>query len=92
MKSIFRLIAAIVISSLSGQVLAAGTFEKISVHGPSLDGNLAGDSAEREVFVYLPPGYQDSGRGYPVVYFLHGYAVGAQAYVDRVLNLPGSVD
>ena len=33
-----------------------GTVERIKVHGKSLDGNLEGDSADRDVFVYLPPG------------------------------------
>jgi hypothetical protein len=35
----------------------AGAFEKIKVHGSSLEGNLEGDPAERDVFVYLPPSY-----------------------------------
>src|SRR5688572_8217040 len=33
------------------------TVETITVHGPSLVGNLAGDSADRRVIVYLPPSY-----------------------------------
>lgn len=77
---------------LSGQSLAQGTLEQIRVFGPSLEGNLAGDDAEREVYVYLPPGYADSGRRYPVIYFLHGYAVSAQVYVEGVLDLPASAD
>ena len=35
----------------------AGSMERIKVHGPSLEGNLEGDPAERDVFVYLPPSY-----------------------------------
>jgi hypothetical protein len=34
-----------------------GKLERITVHGSSLDGNLEGDSADRDVFVYLPPSY-----------------------------------
>ena len=65
-----------------------GSFEKIMVHGKSLEGNLEGDSPDRDVFVYLPPSYaRDTTRRFPVVYFLHGYGVNAQAYV-RMLNLP----
>ena len=65
-----------------------GSFEKITVHGKSLEGNLEGDSPDRDVFVYLPPSYaRDTARRYPVVYFLHGYGATAQAYV-RMLNLP----
>ena len=51
----------------------AGTVEHIKVHGKSLEGNLLGDSADRDVFVYLPPSYQASkNQRYPVVYLLHG--------------------
>ena len=32
-----------------------GTVETIQVHGKSLEGNLEGDSPDRDVFVYLPP-------------------------------------
>jgi S-formylglutathione hydrolase len=58
-----------------------GTLEKIKVHGKSLEGNLEGDSPDRDVFVYLPPSYASSPkRRYPVVYFLHGYAAKAETY------------
>ena len=44
------------------------------VHGKSLEGNLEGDSPDRDVFVYLPPSYtKNRSQRYPVVYFLHGY-------------------
>ena len=35
-----------------------GTVERIKVHGKSLEGNLEGDSPDRDVIVYLPPSYQ----------------------------------
>jgi S-formylglutathione hydrolase FrmB len=54
----------------------AGTVEQITVHGKSLERNLNGDSADRTVIVYLPPGYQtEPARRYPVVYLLHGYGL-----------------
>jgi S-formylglutathione hydrolase len=69
-----------------------GSFEKIKVHGKPLEGNLEGDSPDRDVFVYLPPNYgRETARRYPVVYFLHGYSVNAQAYV-RLLGLPEAAD
>lgn len=59
-----------------------GKLEKISVHGKSLEGNLEGDSADRDVFVYLPPSYErEPKRRYPVVYTLHGYGLQAQQWV-----------
>ena len=50
------------------------TLDHVKVHGASLEGNLSGDSATRDVVVVLPPSYQSSSaRHYPVVYMLHGY-------------------
>lgn len=48
--------------------------QKVTVHSPSIAGNLEGDSAEIEVIVALPPDYKSHpNKHYPVVYFLHGY-------------------
>jgi enterochelin esterase-like enzyme len=70
----------------------AGTVEKIKVHGASLEGNLEGDPAERDVFVYLPPGYaSETNRRYPVVYFLHGYGATADAYW-RLMTVPDTAN
>jgi enterochelin esterase-like enzyme len=69
-----------------------GSVEHIKVHGASLEGNLEGDSPDRDVVVYLPPSYAKSPKQrYPVVYFLHGYSVGVEAYV-KMLNLPEMAD
>ena len=59
-----------------------GKLERIKVHGKSLEGNLEGDSPDRDVFVYLPPSYQNEpNRRYPVVYTLHGYGLHAEQWV-----------
>jgi S-formylglutathione hydrolase FrmB len=51
-----------------------GVYQRIKVHGKSLEGNLSGEPVDRDVSVYLPPSYQaNSSRRYPVVYLLHGY-------------------
>jgi enterochelin esterase-like enzyme len=69
-----------------------GKFEKITVHGKSLEGNLEGDSPDRDVLVYMPPSYATNpNRRYPVVYFLHGYGIGAQAQWNA-MTVPQSVD
>ena len=58
-----------------------GTLDKIKVHGKALEGNLEGDSPDRDVFVYFPASYASSpNRRYPVVYFLHGYGAHAETY------------
>src|SRR5690349_12681237 len=69
-----------------------GTVETIKVHGKSLEGNLEGDSPDRDVFVYLPPSYAtDANRRYPVVYFLHGYGVDAERYW-KMMTVPDTAD
>lgn len=51
-----------------------GSLERVLVHGKSLEGNLEGDSPDRNVSVYLPPSYkQDKTRRYPVLFLLHGF-------------------
>ncbi len=54
--------------------IESGTLERVTVHGDSLVGNLAGDSPDRLVSVYLPPSYATAPkRRYPVLYLLHGF-------------------
>lgn len=87
-------IALLLLTGLSSQAQSEskGRVERIKVFGSSLEGNLEGDNPEREVAVYLPPGYaQETGRRYPVVYFLHGYGVGVDAYLG-MLNLQETAD
>ena len=49
--------------------------------GRRLEGNLDGDSPDRRVFVYLPPGYaKEPRRRFPVVYLLHGYGGGPDVW------------
>ncbi len=62
------------------------------VHGRSLEGNLEGDSPDRDVAVYLPPSYsRERNRRYPVVYLLHGYGRTADDWYPFI-GLPGSMD
>jgi enterochelin esterase-like enzyme len=61
------------------------TVEHIKVHGASLEGNLEGESADRDVIVYLPPSYaKQVRRRYPVVYALHGYFIGADQWTHEI--------
>jgi len=70
-----------------------GTVEKIVVHGKSLEGNLEGDSPDRDVLVYLPPSYAgDQNRRFPVVYLLHGYGGREDTFTARLAALPESGD
>lgn len=68
------------------------TIERITVHGPALDGNLEGNAANRDVLVVLPPTYAtDSSRRYPVVYALHGYSIGAEQWA-REIHVPRTIE
>jgi S-formylglutathione hydrolase len=73
-----------------------GSVERIKVHGKSLEGNLEGDSPDREVSIYLPPSYKTSpNRRYPVVYMLHGYTDSDELWfgsTPHFINLPTTLD
>lgn len=74
-----------------------GRYERITVHGPTLAGNLDGNSPDRPVSVYLPPGYdKDSKRRYPVVYLLHGFTDSDTRWFGRegqhFVHVPKAVD
>ena len=52
---------------------AEGKLVNDKIHSPALEGNLLGDSADRDLIVYLPPSYETSPeQRYPAVYLLHG--------------------
>lgn len=65
--------------------------DTIMVPGPSLEGNLEGNSAIREVKVILPPSYaKGKKKRYPVVYYLHGFAIDGQNFYD-FMQVPKAV-
>jgi enterochelin esterase-like enzyme len=74
----------------------SGTVERITVHGTSLEGNLAGDSPDRTVMVYLPPSYKtEATRRYPVVYLLHGFTDDTDHWwgvVPHFVSVPKAMD
>jgi S-formylglutathione hydrolase len=80
----------------SGSDRIRGVHERIRVHGPSLEGNLEGDSPDRDVSVYLPASYAtDSDRRYPVVYLLHGYTDSDHRWygmVQHFIDVPSVAD
>ena len=66
--------------------------ERVKVHGASLAGNLEGNAADRDVLVFLPPGYaSDTTRRYPVVYALHGYSIGAEQWAGEI-HVPQTIE
>jgi S-formylglutathione hydrolase FrmB len=68
------------------------TVEHIKIHGAHLEGNLEGDAVDRDVIVFLPPGYaKDKHRRYPVVYALHGYSIGAEQWTHEI-HVPQTIE
>jgi S-formylglutathione hydrolase len=96
-KSIFCL-ALLAVFMISAQPVLAqsGAVEHIKVHSKLLEGNLEGDSPDRDVSVYLPPGYQKhSKQRFPVVYMLHGYTDSDDKWMGPTkhwINLPSVID
>lgn len=68
------------------------TVERVKVHGTSLEGNLEGDAVDRDMLVFLPPGYaKNKSKRYPVVYALHGYSIGAEQW-SREIHVPQTIE
>jgi enterochelin esterase-like enzyme len=68
------------------------TVEHIKIHGAALEGNLEGDSVDRDVLVFLPPSYATANaRRYPVVYALHGYSIGAEQWSQEI-HVPQTIE
>ena len=94
--------AAVLLGSVIGAHAAsppaeAGHYERVTVHGKSLEGNLDGDSADRPVSIYLPPGYgKDPKRSFPVIYLLHGFTDSDSNWFGRsgqhFVNVPKAAD
>ena len=89
----------IITGLLTADVIAQakeGAIQRIKIHGKSLEGNLDGDSPDREVSIYLPPSYKtEKNRRYPVVYMLHGFTDNdAQWFgvVKHWINLPDVIN
>jgi enterochelin esterase-like enzyme len=53
-----------------------------------LAANVLGDPSERDVFIYLPPGYEASDRRYPVAYLLHALGDSAATQVTPAAEGP----
>jgi len=66
--------------------------ERIKIHGGALEGNLEGNDVDREVLVFLPPGYAtEKNRRYPVVDALHGYSIGTEQW-SKEIHVPQTVE
>src|SRR5215471_20747485 len=80
--TVYLALALIVGVAQTNAPTSKGTVEHITVHGKSLEGNLEGDSPDRDVFVYLPRSYATNrNQRFPAVYLLHGYGLTAERWM-----------
>ncbi len=84
----WRLLPAVLLAiyaALLGASPASARVERLAIHSPAIEGNLEGNSAERRVYVILPPSYDSATeRHYPVLYFLHGFLMTADNMMGYV--------
>lgn len=86
------LVMALVLGLGQAAPTKKGAVERVKVHAKSLEGNLEGDSADRDVFIYVPPSYASNrNQRYPVVYLLHGYGLTAERWMTFA-NLAETAD
>ncbi len=90
------LAAALIFAPSLSFAAGRGAVERIKVHGKSLEGNLEGDSPDRDVSVYLPASYaNEKTRRYPVIYMLHGFTDSDDkwfGFTGHWINLPMVLD
>jgi hypothetical protein len=61
----------------------AGRIEAGTIDSVALRDNPLGDPAERAVYVYLPPGYDDGDQRYPSIYVIQGYTGQVEMWWNR---------
>jgi enterochelin esterase-like enzyme len=74
----------LLVAAMPGLRADEGKIVRETIHGPSLEKNPAGESADRWVSVYLPPGYEKAPKKrYPALYLLHGIGDTDEMWMDR---------
>jgi enterochelin esterase-like enzyme len=56
-----------------------------TIHSTYLQ-NTGGENVDRKISVYLPPGYNQSKKRYPVIYYLHGF-MGTDTVTPQMKNI-----
>ncbi|MBQ4837590.1 alpha/beta hydrolase-fold protein [Pseudoalteromonas luteoviolacea] len=68
MKNIIFLLLVLASSQLHAQIV------KQPFHSKALENSLIGTQSTRDIHIYLPEGYQQSNKRYPVLYLLGAYS------------------
>ncbi|MFD4668193.1 alpha/beta hydrolase-fold protein [Lentzea sp. NPDC058450] len=61
----------------------AGRLDRHTISSELLRGNPLGDPHERPLWVYVPPGYDESAERYPAVYMIQGYTGHLSMWANR---------
>jgi S-formylglutathione hydrolase FrmB len=62
----------------------AGRLDEHLIASELLRGNPLGDPAERPLWVYVPPGYDETPERYPAVYVIQGYSGQLPMWANRM--------
>jgi S-formylglutathione hydrolase len=76
------LVFILVFTWLNSSNAQQGTVIYDTIQSPSLEGNLLGESSTKPMAIYLPPNYDKGDQLYPVIYFLHGYTMDHNMWVN----------
>jgi S-formylglutathione hydrolase FrmB len=68
---------------LPWDVELAGRLDRCVIESQVLRGNRLGDPHVRPLWVYVPPGYDDSDARYPAVYMIQGYTGNVTMWGNR---------
>lgn len=67
------------------RALPAVRIERQVMHSAAIAGNLIGTSAEREIYVALPPSYDSRPYSrFPTIYALHGFGTGPKSWMEEL--------
>ena len=72
MRNIIAVLFAIVYTNIAISQNVQGTVVTRTINSTYLQ-NTGGENPNRRISVYLPPGYDQSNKRYPVIYYLHGF-------------------
>lgn len=74
-KRLFGFLEVLLLVALFGSIAPAqtGKIVRETFHGISLENTITKESPDRQLSIYLPPGYESSSnKRFPVIYLLHG--------------------
>jgi enterochelin esterase-like enzyme len=92
----FRLLVLLIILPVIVSACSRDSLELVSMNeimgltvaeviSPAIADNLIGEKAQRVISVYLPPGYEETERSFPVLYYYPGFGQTAM-YLSRVTS------